>query len=126
MNNADTLISHWLIPIATNIIAAIIIFLGRPSLALGKRLLAKGKSKLNVKPKFRNKPIKASVQYLAWVLVGVLPIIYNVIMLYRYTIAAGPPTRSEVLLVFVYLGLIGYWLRITIDKLRHYGPSDYM
>jgi hypothetical protein len=127
MNSADNvLISQWVIPVATNIIAAIIIFLGRPSLALGKRLFAKGRNKLNVRARFTNKPISASLKYLAWVSVGIFPIAYNLFELYRYLRAPGPPSRAEVLALFLYIGLIGYWVRATISKLRHYGPKDYM
>lgn len=126
MNLDNPLISQWVIPIVTNIIAAIIIFLGKPSLALGKRLYAKGKNKLNVKERFTNKPIKASLKYLTWTFIGVVPVTYNVVMLYRYATAFGPPSRGEVLLVFFYIALIGYWIRITVHKLRHYGPQDFM
>ena len=126
MNSADSaLISQWLIPIATNIIAAIIIFLGKPSLALGKRLFTKGKNRLNVRERFRNKPINASLRYLTWVFVGLIPIAYNVFMLYRYVAASGPPSRSEVLLVFFYIALTGYWIRTTIYKLKNYSPNDF-
>jgi hypothetical protein len=127
MDGADnTLITHWLIPIATNIIAAIIMYLGKPSLALGKRLFAKGKNKLNVRAKFTNKPISASLRYLAWVSIGILPIAYNVFELYRYLRALGPPSRAEVFALFFYIGLTTYWIRTTISKIKHYGPQDFI
>jgi cytochrome c oxidase assembly factor CtaG len=126
MGNDNALISQWFIPIATNIIAAIIIFLARPSFALGKRLFAKGKNKLKVSDRFKNKPIKAFLKYAAWVSVGLVPIAYNVNVLYHFAVASGPPSRGEVLLVVLFISATAYWLRVTIDKLKYYGPSDYI
>ena len=125
MNLDNTLITQWLIPIVTNIIAAIIIYLRKPSLEFGKRLVAKGRNKLNVRERFKNNPRSASLRYVAWVSVGFIPITVNVILLYRFVVAAGSPSRGEILALFFYVGLIGYWIRTTIYKIRHYSPKDF-
>lgn len=123
MNNALT--KEWLVPIATNIIAAIVIYLRKPALALGKRLWTKGTITLNIRARLKTNPTRALLVYTIWLSLGFAPLIVNSYFIYKFGLAPGPPSRGEILgLLFLVCGNV-YWLLNTIRKFKDYSVSDF-
>jgi cytochrome c oxidase assembly factor CtaG len=118
--------SQWVIPILTNIIAAVLIFLAKPIGSFGKRIFTKGRVRLKARTKLNAKTTTAFIKYTVFVGIGLIPIGYNSWWLYKFTKGSPPATRSDVLVIFFYAALIVYWLWNMVSKIRNYSVKDYL
>lgn len=83
MNTENGLfMSRWVIPMLTNIIAAIIIFLAKPVGSFGKRLFTKWRMSLNVRNRLNAKTTVAFIKSTIFIGIGLIPIGYNSWWLY--------------------------------------------
>jgi hypothetical protein len=124
MNSADNaLISQWLIPIATNIIAAIIIVLA--GLLAKKRHSIKGIIKAKVTTRFSISAIPALIKYSLVVFLGIIPLGYNLYWLNNLLEPPTPPSRSEILgIVFAVVSIL-FWVWRTWSQFRKYKVADF-
>jgi len=125
-NESSVLMSQWVIPILTNIIAAIIIFLAKPVGSFGKRLFIKGRIRLNVRNKLTAKTTIAFIKYILFVGIGFIPISYNSWWLYKLTAEPSLPSRLEVLAIFFASVTIIYWVWNMVSKIKNYSVADYI
>lgn len=124
MNSADNaLISQWLIPIATNIIAAIIIVLA--GLLVEKRHSIKGTIKAKVTTRFSVSAIPALIKYSLVVFVGIIPLGYNLYWLNSLLQPPTPPSRAEIFGIVFAVASILYWAWRTWSQFRKYKVADF-
>ena len=124
MNSADSaLISQWLIPIATNIIAAIIIFL--VGLVIRKRQSIKEIIKAKVTTRLSVSAIPALIKYILVVFVGIVPLGYNLYWLSNLLGPTTPPSRADIFgIVFATVSIL-YWAWNILSQFRKYKVSDF-
>jgi hypothetical protein len=124
MNNTDSaLTNQWLIPIATNIIAAIIIVLA--GWLAAKRRSIKGIIKAKVTTRFSVSAIPALIKYCVAVFVGIIPLGYNLYWLNNLLKPTTSPGRTETLAIVVAVISILYWAWNVWSQLRKYKIADF-
>jgi hypothetical protein len=118
--------TEFILAIVANIATIIIVFLAKRSFLFGKTLLTAGITKAKVTLRFDAKTTIASVKYIVFVFLGLIPIAYNSLWLYKFTRGGVLATRADALTIFFFAGTIVYWSWNIVSKFKRYSVADYL
>jgi hypothetical protein len=125
MIESSEVMDKWIIPILTNIIAAIIMSLTVLAVRSGKKLSSVGRITWKVTSRLKPRLNVASMKYTAFVFFGIFPVGYNIWWLYSLVKPPSTPSRLEVLAIFFAAISVLYWSRDMWHKYTTYSLSDF-
>jgi hypothetical protein len=114
------LANQWVVGVLTGLLTNLLIYFGGAASKNLKKHLSRKTSKAVTTPSRR-----ARIKYLAFKFINFSGFFFNISMLYKALNSSGPPSRLEVMMIFMYATLTLLWFHRAFIQFRGYSVEDW-